>query len=152
MSVHQLIASFFGIGYLGKGSGTIAAVVWTVILFLNASFNQGPLKWSVLSFLLISVVGVFSATKVEALWGKDHQRVVIDEVAGVNLALLFLPPVWYIYLIALILFRYFDIFKPLYIRRLEVYRGGIGTMADDWLAGLYANGVTQILLLFCASF
>jgi len=71
-------------------------------------------------------MGIISGDVVESVWGKDHQRVVIDEVAGMGVALLIIPLKLEYYIMAFILFRFFDIVKPLYIRRLEALPGGWG--------------------------
>ena len=94
------------------------------------------------------MIGIKSAHEVEVLWGKDHGRVVIDEVAGMCITLLFVPVTLKFVLIGLVLFRFFDIVKPLGIRQLEKLPGGWGVMADDVLAGIYANVVLQILIFF----
>lgn len=96
--------------------------------------------------MLIVILGVMSADRVEEIWGKDHGRVVIDEVAGMCITLLFVPLKWEYTLIGLILFRFFDILKPFYIRKLEVLPGGWGVMADDVLAGIYANVILQLVV------
>ena len=88
-----------------------------------------------------------SADRVEEIWGKDHNRVVFDEVAGMCITLLFVPLKWEYTLIGLILFRFFDILKPLYIRKLEELPGGWGVMADDVLAGIYANVILQLVVV-----
>lgn len=98
--------------------------------------------------MLLLLIGIYSGNVVEEIWGKDHQRVVIDEVVGMCIALLYVPLKWPYILIALILFRFFDIVKPLYIRKLEALPGGWGVMADDVLAGIYANLILQFILLF----
>jgi len=95
----------------------------------------------------ILVLGTWSAGKVEAAWGKDSSKVVIDEVAGMCLTLLFIPIKWQYVLIGLVLFRFFDIAKPLYIRRMEQLNGGWGVMLDDVLAGVYSNIVLQLIVL-----
>ena len=82
----------------------------------------------------------------EALWGKDSYRVVIDEVAGMCLTLLFVPVRWQYVLIGLLLFRFFDIAKPLYIRKMEALDGGWGVMMDDVLAGAYSNLILQLIV------
>jgi phosphatidylglycerophosphatase A len=96
---------------------------------------------------VIMVLGVWSAGKVEAAWGKDSSKVVIDEVAGMCISLLAVPVRWQYILIGLVLFRAFDIAKPLFIRRLEKLNGGWGVMLDDVLAGIYANLLLQIIVL-----
>lgn len=89
-----------------------------------------------------------SADVVEEIWGKDHQRVVIDEVAGMCITLLCVPVRWEYILLGLVLFRFFDILKPLYIRKMEELPGGLGVMADDVLAGVYANVILQLVIIF----
>ena len=91
---------------------------------------------------------MWSSSKVEPIWGKDPARVVIDEVAGMCISLLFLPVnVKYLFC-ALILFRFFDIVKPLFIRKVESLPAGWGIMMDDVLAGVYANVILQVVLWF----
>jgi len=81
---------------------------------------------------------------VEAFWGKDNQKVVIDEVARMCISLLMVPLSIPYVVAGLILFRIFDITKPLYIRRAERLPGGWGVMLDDVLAGICANVLLQV--------
>jgi phosphatidylglycerophosphatase A len=97
--------------------------------------------------LVLFALGVWSANKVEPEWGEDSYRVVIDEVAGMCLTLCFVPVRWPYIAIGLLLFRFFDIAKPLGIRRMERLNSGWGVMMDDMLAGLYANLLLQIVVL-----
>lgn len=148
MILHKVISTSLGIGYIGKGAGTYASI-FTCLLwyFLQPGEYEAKLA-PFLVTLLLTIQGVRSANQVEVLWGKDHNRVVIDEVAGMCITLLFVP-VEIKYIIAgLVLFRFFDILKPLGIRRLEKWPGGWGVMADDVLAGIYANIVLQIIIFF----
>jgi phosphatidylglycerophosphatase A len=89
---------------------------------------------------------VWSGNKVEPIWGKDHSRVVIDEVAGLFVSVLFVPATLQYLIAGFILFRFFDIAKPLFIRRLEALPGGWGVMADDLLAGVYANIILHAII------
>ena len=75
----------------------------------------------------------------EAYWGKDPSKVVVDEMVGVWIPLLAVRDgnVYYV-LAALILFRFFDILKPFGIRKMEAIGGGWGIMLDDLLAGIYS--------------
>jgi phosphatidylglycerophosphatase A len=147
MFFHKLISTSLGIGYIGKGAGTVAAVACCICWYL-AWAGGYQLIPSLLITAGIVVIGIWSANMVEAIWGKDHGRVVIDEVAGMCISLLFLPVTWQYVLAALVLFRFFDIAKPLFIRRLEALPGGWGVMFDDILAGIYANLLLQVVLLF----
>ncbi|PYV12225.1 MAG: hypothetical protein DMG07_17560 [Acidobacteria bacterium] len=76
---------------------------------------------------------------------KDPSVVVADEVAGQLLAFLFVPIGLVNLVLGTLLFRLFDIWKPFPIRRLERLPGGVGIMADDLLAGIYANLVLQLV-------
>jgi phosphatidylglycerophosphatase A len=96
---------------------------------------------------MVLVAGTWSAGKVEAEWGKDSSKVVIDEVAGMCITLIGIPVRWQYVGIGLVLFRVFDIAKPLYIRRMEKLKGGWGVMLDDVLAGIYSNVVLQLIVL-----
>ena len=100
-----------------------------------------------LAILIVFAIGVYTAGQVEAGWGKDSYRVVIDEVAGMAVTLLAIPVTWQYVGIGLVLFRFFDIAKPLFIRKMEKLRGGWGVMMDDMLAGVYANLLLQIVVL-----
>jgi phosphatidylglycerophosphatase A len=146
MLFHKLAATVFGIGYLGKGVGTIAAFFGCVCWYLLFK-NDPAIPYAILLTLLVTALGVWSGNKVEPLWGKDHGRVVIDELAGLFISVLFVPVTIPYILIGFVLFRFFDILKPLFIRKLEALPGGWGVMADDVLAGVYANMVLQVIVL-----
>ena len=145
ITLYRLLSSCLGVGYIQKGSGTVAALLWCICWYFMFRNNDG-IFWLLLIILLISVVGIFSAGKVEAGWGKDSSKVVIDEVAGMSVSLLLLPVQIKYIISALILFRFFDIAKPLGIRRLENLPGGWGVMADDLLAGVYTNVIMMVIV------
>ena len=138
---HIIIASGFGSGFSPFAPGTagalVAVIIWTV-LFYVIPFNILLVVTSLL-IVLFTAAGIWSADKLESEWGKDPSKVVVDEMVGVWIALLAVPVgnVWYI-LFAFLLFRFFDIFKPLGIRKMEQLEGGLGVMADDILAGIYS--------------
>ncbi len=135
-----------GIGYI-KGGGTIAAAVTCCIIWLLWANGISP-NLFLAAGLIVTLVGVYVGNKVEPYWGKDSYRVVIDEVAGMWIAVLFISPSLPLLIAGFILFRFFDIVKPLYIRRMEAFKGGWGVMADDVLAGVYANIVLQVIVFF----
>jgi phosphatidylglycerophosphatase A len=143
---HRLVSTWLGIGYIGKGSGTIAALFCAVCWWLIC--RNGSNSWIMLSVaIVVAGLGVWSAGRVEADWGKDSSRVVVDEVAGMCVSLLFLPAEPKYVLTAFVLFRFFDIAKPFFIRRLEELPGGWGVMADDILAGIYSNLLVQVIVV-----
>jgi phosphatidylglycerophosphatase A len=114
---------------------------------LRASF----LRTSVLLIIIAAVtyLGIWAATMTEKVTGrKDPGIVVVDEVAGQLITFVFLPwdsPAW-MYVVGFILFRVFDIWKPYPIRRLESLEAGLGIMADDVLAGVYAAILMSLLV------
>jgi phosphatidylglycerophosphatase A len=146
MKFHTLVASVLGIGYVGKGGGTLAAAVYCMIWFLlPAGFEKSC--WQLVMVLLIFTVGTWSSGMVEGMWGKDSSKVVIDEVAGMAIALLYVPQNTGYIMISLVAFRFFDIVKPLGIRKAETLPKGWGVMADDLLAGSYSLAVIQLWIL-----
>jgi len=152
MKLNKIIASWLGIGYI-KGGGTIAAIVTCIILYVVQ--NQGLLEyfWILpVATIVISFIGIYTGNQVEPDWGKDSYRVVIDEVAGQMVTLLFIPLTNINLVLGLILFRFFDILKPLGIRKMEKLPAGTGVMMDDILAGIYANIVLQIIVLALSRF
>jgi phosphatidylglycerophosphatase A len=99
-----------------------------------------------LAATLAVAAGIPAATRMgNASGDPDPSCVVIDEVAGQLLTLLWAAPGWKSALAGLILFRVFDIAKPFPLRRLEQLPGGFGVMLDDVGAGLYALGTLQLL-------
>ncbi len=146
MLFHKLFSSTLGIGYI-KGGGSIAAAVCCVFWYLAWADGYPPLFLSVTITIAITLIGVWSSGIVEKIWGKDPSRVVIDEVSGMCISLLFLPVNLKYIIGAFILFRFFDIVKPLFIRKAENLPGGWGIMMDDVLAGVYANILMWVVVL-----
>jgi phosphatidylglycerophosphatase A len=103
-----------------------------------------------LALALIAIAaGIPAATQVARASGiKDPQFVVIDEVAGQWVTLLFAPVTWKTVAVGFILFRGFDIVKPPPVRQLERLPEGTGIVIDDVMAGVYALAVMQLLLHF----
>lgn len=136
-----LIATGFGSGFSPLAPGTAGALLATAVWFgLSYLLSAVALLWLTVGFILVfTALGIWAADRVEPYWGEDPSRVVVDEMVGVWIALLAAPAgnVWYA-LGAFALFRLFDIFKPLGIRRMESFPGGIGVMMDDILAGIYS--------------
>jgi len=139
----KAIATVCGIGYIKKGGGTAAAAVYCFAWFFIPGFSP----WiQLLLLLLVLILGVWTAAVLEKIWGKDSSRIVIDEVAGMMIALLFIPVKIEYVITALVLFRFFDILKPLGIKSMEKLPSGWGVMADDVLSGIYALLILQTLI------
>ncbi len=149
MRVYKLIATGLGIGYLGPGGGTVAAMACCLGLYFTraSAVTRLPVPAALLTLGLL-VLGTVAAQRVETAWGKDSYRVVVDEIAGMWLGMLFVPVTGVSLLAGLVLFRFFDIRKPLGIRKLEQLPGGIGVMMDDVLAGIYTNALLQVGVYF----
>ena len=146
-----LVATFFGMGRLRPGPGTwgsaAAVLIWGVIWRWVPAQIQGFVLAGLA--VLAIVVGIPAATRfARALQLKDPQAVVIDEVAGQWITLLFAPVSWKTLLLGFILFRAFDILKPPPVRQLERLPEGTGIVVDDVAAGLYALLVMQLVLHF----
>ncbi len=144
MKVYKTIASVFGIGFI-KGGGSIAAAVPGLFWFwgqIDGKFSFYLLPLTV----FITGLGVWVSDKVESDWGSDSSKVVIDEVAGMCISLLFVPVTVKYLVIGFVLFRFFDIVKPLFIKKAEALPGGWGVMADDVLAGVFANILLQMIV------
>ncbi len=136
-------ATVCGVGYLRPGSGTYGSIT-AVLLWYGAAhlFHPEPPTLAfatAFAALLVLFVGVPASTLVaRESQRKDPGFIVIDEVAGQLIALIFLFPDAAHALLALLLFRLFDILKPWPIRRLEALPEGPGIMLDDAAAGLAA--------------
>lgn len=148
MLFHKLSSTSLGIGYIGKGAGTVAAVACCICWYFAWAGGYPPPLFSVSVTLAITLLGVWSSSIVEKIWGKDPARVVIDEVAGMCIGLLFVPVSIKYIVLALILFRFFDILKPLYVRKMEELPSGWGIMMDDVLAGIYTNIIVNAVVWF----
>lgn len=152
MNLNKVIASWGGIGYI-KGGGTIAAIVTCLLIYFANEQLWLQQVWVLpLATVVITLLGIYVGNQVEPDWGKDSYRVVIDEVAGQMVTLLFISLTTQNLIIGLILFRFFDMLKPLGIRKMEDLKGGTGVMMDDVLAGVYANIVLQVIVFAIGRF
>jgi phosphatidylglycerophosphatase A len=144
--------TFFGIGSLGKGGGTWAALVTVGLWWLACrGLEWGTATAATITAALIATVGGVAVAQVliRETGKKDPSEVVLDEVAGQLIALIGAPAPydWKYLLASLILFRVFDILKPPPVHQLEHLRGGWGVMMDDVAAGGLAWLVVQALHL-----
>ena len=130
-----MIASGAGAGYFPVAPGTAGSLVAAVGLWLIPFSSVG--LWAALAAVVGA--GIWASHRVEEVLGrKDPGVIVIDEVAGMMVAVLLLPRTPGVLLCAFLLFRFFDIWKPFPAREAEALRGGFGVMLDDLIAGVYA--------------
>lgn len=147
----RLLGTAFGLGLLPVAPGTwgtLAGVALALLAGRLADADAQQLALVGLAFV-VTVAGVPLARAAEEEAGKkDPGWFVLDEVAGYLVAVLGLPLRWPILLGAFVAFRVFDMAKPPPIRRLEKQAGGIGVLADDLMAGIYANVAVRVVLWF----
>ena len=155
MRLHKIIASGFGTGFAPIAPGTAGSMLGILLFYLLNylfdSLNVGlwlGLLLNLVAIIFVLLIGVCSIKKVHQKWEHDAPQIVIDEIAGVWIAVYAMPLEWQYYLYALILFRFFDIVKPLYIRRLDNMGGDWGVMLDDVLAGIYSLLILHVLFYF----
>lgn len=149
---HLLVATGFGSGFSPVAPGTAGALL-AVLLWVAGYFLLPFARLQVLLAVLVvyfTVQGVYSSGVMEKHWGEDPSRVVVDEMVGVWIPLLVVPDGgWWYVVAAFVLFRFFDIVKPLGVRRMERLGGGMGIMMDDILAGVYSAvllGAARLLI------
>jgi phosphatidylglycerophosphatase A len=155
MRLYKTIASGLGSGYSPVAPGTAGSIVGIVLLYLfnllliNVGFDKtGICLLNLVAIVLSVFIGVAAIKKVHTIWPHDAPAIVIDEIAGVWITAFMIPLDWKYYLYALVIFRFFDILKPFYIRRLDKMKSDWSVMLDDMLAGLYGLIVLQLLIYF----
>ena len=139
-----VIATAIGAGYAPVAPGTFGSAVGLLLWLALPNIHWLQL----LAILVVSVVGIWSGSVAEHHFERrDPGQVVVDEVAGMMVTLAFNPVAGFAWLAAaFVLFRASDIIKPFPVNRLERLPGGLGIMADDLAAGVYANLALRLLL------
>jgi phosphatidylglycerophosphatase A len=142
----HLFATWFGVGLIRPAPGTwgslAALLLWYFAEFLHSSIYIILPIFILFSWLICSQASQDSDSK-------DHSAIVIDEVAGMLVALSFVSHEIIIYLWAFLLFRLFDIWKPWPISLADKnVEGGLGILLDDLIAGLFAGGIIYAIFIF----
>ena len=138
------IACGFGVGAMPWMHGTFGTLVGVVFYLI---LNRLPLLLYVLIAIVLLVIGVFiTDTANRTLDVCDHPAVVWDEIVGFLFVMVAIPQRWYFILLGFILFRVFDIWKPWPIKAVEKLPGGLGVMADDFVAAIGAWIVLWIIV------
>ena len=139
------VATALGVGYVPTAPGTAGSAVglllWAVLPV--SAVVQTPVILGML------VVGSITGTVAERHFKKrDPRHVVLDEVMGMLITLYLIPVGWIGATIGFLLFRASDIIKPYPANKLEQLHGGVGVMADDLMAGIYANLALRVVIVF----
>ena len=142
----HLFATWFGVGLMRPAPGTwgslAALLIWYFAEFLHSSIHIVlPI------FILFSWLACSKASQDSQF--KDHSSIVIDEVAGMLVALSFVDHEIIIYLWVFLLFRLFDIWKPWPVSWADKnVKGGLGILLDDLIAGLFTGGIIYGIFIF----
>lgn len=138
----RFIATGLFSGYSPIVPGTAGSAVG-LLLYLIPGMEQPPILGIVT--LVVFLVGTKTSAAMEKQFGEDPPIVVIDEVVGMWISLLFLPKSILVAVLAFFFFRIYDIIKPPPARQLEHLTNGWGVMMDDIAAGIYANATVWII-------
>jgi len=132
------------IGYL-PAPGTMATFVTLFIVYLINFFKVNLFGYFI--FLIFITIVSFWAIKKSLFYFKnqDPAQIVLDEFLGCLIAFFAIPVTGTSLIIGMILFRFFDIIKPLGISKLEKYKGAWGIIMDDVAAGIFSNVILQII-------
>lgn len=142
------LATWFGTGLSPKAPGTVGTlgslVLWAPLVLMDTAW------WvRLLAAVVVFVVGVVASNHVVRFRGEDPQFIVIDEVAGMGLTILWAAPTWPSLVVGFACFRLFDIWKPWPVRWADrKVKGGLGVMLDDVLAGVYACALLTLIERF----
>jgi phosphatidylglycerophosphatase A len=136
------IGTLLGAGCLPLAPGTWGTLASLIVIYpVAVEFGNAGLFSAVITS---SALTIWAADACESKWGRDPGRMVIDEFAGMAVVFFWIPfsgqlstDAWML-AAGFILFRIFDIIKPLAIKRLQHFPSGFGILLDDLVAGLYA--------------
>jgi phosphatidylglycerophosphatase A len=135
-----ILATGFGSGYAPLAPGTAGSLL---ALLVYIPLPLTPWWWLII-IIVTTLVGIKTGTYVEKQTQKDPGIVVIDEMAGQWVSLLFLPRAIPVFVAAFFLFRMLDIIKPFPANSSQKLKGGLGIMLDDLIAGVYTNMIVWV--------
>ncbi|NTW82425.1 MAG: phosphatidylglycerophosphatase A [Chlorobiaceae bacterium] len=150
LTVAKIVSTCSGIGFFPVAPGTVTSAAAVALYLLLPGIRDVPVM--LILILLSSAAGIWSGYVMEEQFGNDPSIVTIDELAGQWIALVAIPAGALPLALSFAFFRFFDIAKPGPVNSAQNLPGGWGIMADDILAGLFANlsvrGVLFLLPLF----
>jgi len=141
----KLLSSFFYLGFLPVMPGTFGSLAGLVLFFL---IRKGPFLYTLVTLCLLFLGFLICGKAETAFKKKDPRYVVIDEVVGMLISLVFIPFDYRLIIIGFFLFRLLDTLKPYPASSFQNTKGSLGIMGDDIIAGLYANLTLQLLVRF----
>ena len=140
-----VFSTFFGLGYVPVAPGTAGTLAGAGVVYL-LNLAGGAVLCSVFTLGLVVLSFAAAGRCASVFQREDPPEVVIDEVCGFLVCMLFVPLNPINLALGFFLFRFFDISKPFPIRRVEKLSGGYGIVMDDVVAGVYANLCLQVLV------
>jgi phosphatidylglycerophosphatase A len=147
----KILATGFGVGYSPIAPGTAGTLVAIPIYYFLSDIPSPLYEITLMGFFFLSV---WISENAEAFFGKkDDPRIVIDEVMGFLITMLWLPKTILFIILGFFLFRFFDILKPFPMRQWErKIKGGFGVVLDDVMAGIYANIILHLIKFLFLTF
>ena len=156
--INVLLSTFFGYGYLTKIPGTVASAVTTIFIYIAYEIlGYTDLKFSIIFFILLFFYSFYAVKDSETEFeNKDPKQIVIDEVLGQAIPLIFIVylslndlisiAVEIYYLLSFILFRFFDTLKPFPVNYFDKnHKNFFGIIMDDIVAGIYTMIIIYII-------
>lgn len=142
--LYELIATGFYVGRINFAPGTLGTLLGIPLVYL-VSFNL----WTILmAIAVLFVAGLIASNEVIRITGEpDPEEVVIDEIVGYLACFILVSPNLKTYILAFVLFRLLDIFKPFPVNLFEKLPGAYGVMLDDLIAGILTSFILYLLLL-----
>ena len=133
MNLINFFISGFYIGYVKYAPGSLASIISIIFFF----FIPNIIFYNIIVLIFLLIVGfylcfIFSKNSLE----NDPSYIVIDEIVGMYISVFMLPKIIYLYIIAFIFFRFFDIYKPGIIYKSQRLKYGFGIMIDDVISGI----------------
>ncbi|MFB3885621.1 MAG: phosphatidylglycerophosphatase A [Thermodesulfobacteriota bacterium] len=139
----RLLATGFGVGYSPMAPGTVGTLLAIPMYYFLSAIPFPLYELTLVTFFFLSS---WISGQAQTLWARgDDPRIVIDEMMGFFITMLWVPKATLFIILGFFLFRVFDILKPPPIRLIERAKGGWGVVLDDVLAGVYANIVLQLI-------
>ncbi len=143
--IEKLLGSGFYTGYIPIASGTFGSFA-ALLIYAIPGFETPYVL--IPAIFIFTFYGIYVGDKFEKQYGKDPAECTIDEVVGMWISLLFLPKSLIISALAFVVWRILDIIKPYPARKFENFKGGLGIMMDDVMAGFYSLVIVHIVVYF----